>query len=271
MAGQSGVRWPISVDNGRALDLHRCEGLAVARAGGTQEVTSWSALAGSALDAYVAHVLHEGPVADPVADLRSMWCAQGRDIDVAALDGFLDDSDPDAVAERLARLSDLSLAAGTLSVDPAWVPRVEVPVGVTVGGVLALRGRIDVLLGGPGTGRPTVIIEVKSGRGHPDHHAQLRHYVLLCALRHGEMPLAAGIWYPGPGVTGVHIVGAAEAAAERVSVAASKLVELWQGRPAHLHAGPHCSWCPVADGCPMADRTVPQPEDDTEIRSGDLA
>ena len=83
----------------------------------------WSALAGSALDAYVAHVLHEGPVADPIADLGSIWSTQGRHADVEALSGFMDDADSDTVKLRTERLSELSRAAGTLWVDPAWVPR----------------------------------------------------------------------------------------------------------------------------------------------------
>ncbi len=210
--GIPGVGWPVSMTNATVGDLHRCEGLAVARAPRSRLAdgeagSTWAALAGAALDAYVAHVVHEGPVADPVADLISMWCAQRRGSDVEDLLGMLEDADPDVVSQRRERLSELSRAAAPFAVLAGWAPRVEVPVGCTIGGALALRGRVDVMLGGPGTGRPAVLIEVKSRDVRPDDHAQLRHYVMLSALRDGQMPAAAGVWSPGDTVADVLVSG----------------------------------------------------------------
>jgi len=250
-----GVPWPLSVTNSVVADLHRCEGLAVARAGADEpkrhDGPDWRRLAGEALGAYVAHVLVEGPVAEAADDLASMWRAAGEWDRVDRLEAYLSAADP-AAAPRRAELDTLARAALAFDVDRGWVPRVELPIGTTVGGALALRGRVDVVLGGPGTGRPAVLVEVKSGGPHPEHHAQLRHYVLLAALRHGEMPAAAGVWYPDDSLVDVHVPGAAESSAERVAAMARRLAAFWEGAPPTLRAGAHCRWCPVADTCAAA-------------------
>ena len=238
---------PLSLTDSVVGDLGRCEAYGVARAAETGAPTGWPAVAGSALNAYVSHVLFEGPVADPRGDLESIWCAEGHDSLVTDLAALIDDVAPEEGRARTDRLAALARSAGTFRVAPAWKPRVEVKVGCAVGGALTLRGRVDVMLGGPGTGGPTVLIEIKSGRPRIEHHEQLRHYMLLCALRHGEMPVAGAIWYPGdPGapnlaraaarsptsagsgdglnggsgggsVTEVHVPGSAVSAAQRVA------------------------------------------------------
>lgn len=250
-----GVTWPFSVTNSVVADLHRCEGLAAARAQAAVDAEgdgAWPRMAGEALDAYVAHVLAEGPVADPVDDLASMWEASGEFGRTEQLAHFLAASDPDVARQRRRELDRLAREALAFDVDPGWAPRVQVPIGRTFGGALAVRGRADVVLGGPGTGRGAVILEVKSGAPHAEHHAQLRHYVLLAALRNGEMPLAAALWYPGDSVVDVHVPGAAESSAERVASATRRLAAFWEGEVPQLHGGAHCRWCPVADTCAAA-------------------
>jgi len=236
----------LSISKSTAADLQRCEGFAVARRGSLGAESTWEMLAGRALDAYVAHVNHVGAVADPVEDLASVWEAQGRHEDAARVRA--EGQEPG----RLERLSSLAMAAAHAEVDPVWVPRVEVGLGVTVGDAIALNGRVDLLLGGPGTGRPTVVVEVKSGSQHSDHHAELRHYLLLAALRHGEMPAAAAVWYPDGTLARMHVAGTAESSAMRVAAAAAAVADMWEGRPPTLHPGGHCRWCPVADVCPRA-------------------
>jgi hypothetical protein len=122
------------------------------------------------------------------------------------------------------------------------------------GGEVRLPGRVDVLLGGPGTGLPATVVEVKSaGSGHTYAHAEeLRHYALLCALRHGRPPAAMALWYADGTTVPLLVEGAATAAARRVLDVLAALGEVRGGRPPSLRPGGHCRWCPGAPRCPVA-------------------
>lgn len=208
------------------------------------------------MDSYVAHGLLAGPVGDAVGDLHSMWSAQERLEDIVLLERFA--VDPSHAAD----LTDLAASAAFFTNCGPWVPRAEVSMGCTFGQVLSLRGRVDVVFGGPGTGHPAVLVEVKSGRLRDSHFAQLRHYVMLAALRHLEMPAAAALWSPGTGLVPVHVSGSAHSATERVVVAAGRLVELWLGREKDLTPGVHCRFCAAEASCPRAhDFESPWEED----------
>jgi len=254
LAGTVPAALPLSVTKGRAGAMTTCEGQAVAR---WRSVTTddWAVLRGRALDAFVAHTVFGGPVADPVADAASVWEAQGNLADAETMRALPPDG------ERAADLAELAAAAGRLRIDPSWVPRVEVRVGTTFGagadagagaGALRLAGRIDLLLGGPGTGRPAVAVEVKSGHSHSSHLAEAYHYALLCALRHGAPPAGIAVWYPDGTLVPLRVEGAVLTSAHRAADVAVALAELWEGRPPRLRSGPHCGWCPAAAGCPAA-------------------
>ena len=58
------------------------------------------------------------------------------------------------------------------------------------GGAVTVTGRLDVLLGGPPTGRPGVVVEVKGGRWYDGMRADGHLYALLVALRDGVVPAA---------------------------------------------------------------------------------
>ena len=73
--------------------------------------------------------------------------------------------------------------------------------------------------------------------------------MLLAALRHDEMPAAAGVWYPDHSLVDVHVPGAAESSVERVAATTRRLGVFWEGVPPKLRAGADCRWCPVADTC----------------------
>jgi hypothetical protein len=254
-----GVRpWPINVTQRLVTSIHRCEQLAVEESADSRETDSWEAFRGRALDAYVCHAIHAGAVADPVEDLRSHWIATDRPGDIEALDGHM------ACADASAKSADLeALAARALEFSHLGdrVARVEVTLAATVDDSIRLPGRIDVLLDGPGTPRPAVLVEVKSTRPRADHAAQLRHYVMLAALVHGSMPAAAALWYPGDPASRspqscveVPVAGTVASSAKRVAGALSRLGELWQGRVPERSGGSHCTWCPLAAECPQARR-----------------
>lgn len=246
--------------------LVACEGLTVAAASAGPTEVTWPMFRGRALDAFVEHVLFAGPVADAVTDLRSMWTASESSEDLVLLERFTSGepgsgdagsgdagtsgtvTDGSAVAE----LGDLAAHAMAFSGTGRWVPRTEVRMGARFDGWLELRGRVDVLFGGPGTGLPAVLVEVKSGRIRDEHRAQLRHYVLLAALRHGEVPAGAALWSPGTGLEPLHVHSVVASSAERVAAAVASIVGLGAGREPTLTPGMHCRFCPAAAECPVA-------------------
>lgn len=242
---EAGMDLPLSLGNTAMQNLNDCEGLAVARAG-EEQVTTWEMFRGRALDSYVAHAVSCGPVGDPVDDLRSMWSATERFDDLALLERF--GADPSNVAD----LGGLAASVATFTNCTRWIPRSEVIMSCPFGAAFSLRGRVDVVFGGPGTGLPAVLVEVKSARLRDSHFAQLRHYVMLAALRHREMPAGAALWSPEAGLVPLHVSGSALSAAERMAVAAGRLVELWLGRDRVLTPGLHCRFCAAEQSCPKA-------------------
>jgi PD-(D/E)XK nuclease superfamily len=186
------------------------------------------------VDAAVAFLsaLGDGTVADHLADLGPA-AARLR-------------SDAAARIERLA-------GAGLSSVDPAWWPRVEEPVRVALaGGAVVVAGRIDVLLGGPSTGRPGVIVEVKGGRWYDGMRADGHLYALMLALRDGEVP-ASAVTIVSDGTTQIEPIRPAllQHAAERLDEAMGVAARLAAGEPPGMSPGAHCQHCPVRPECPV--------------------
>jgi hypothetical protein len=160
------------------------------------------------------------------------------------------------------RLSDLGDAAGALlaeagthvdrltrswpAIDAAWWPRVEEPVRVPLaGGAVTVAGRLDVLLGGPPTGRPGVVVEVKAGSWYDGMRADAHLYALLVTLRDGEAP-AAAMTVVADGTTQVEPVRPAvlEHAAERLEAAMGIAARLAAGEPP-----PDCPGPPACRTC----------------------
>jgi hypothetical protein len=160
----------------------------------------------------------------------------------------------DQASERLVRL-----AARWPRIDPPWWPRVEEPVRLRLAeGAVLFSGRLDVLLGGPPTGRPGVVVEVKSGRWHDAVRADAHLYGLLVGLRDGVAPaavltLAAGDSVDrGGATTQMEPVRPAvlRHTAERVAVALRTAGQLAAGVAPAAHPGAHCVHCPVRADCP---------------------
>ena len=237
---------PLRLPKGRVADLASCERLAVARfAEPRDDAVSVPVLRGMALDRFVLHELCVGPVADPYEDLLSMLDAQAdfttRDQVIAAEDQI--DLAPLAGAAR-----------DWAGLDPSWWPRTQTAAAVHLAaGSVLCEGRVDVELGGPLTGRPGVVVEVKTGRPHHGHLAEVTHYALLVTLRDRAAPALVARWYPGGALAHLGVTAdLLHSAASRLAAAIGTWAELQVGRTPTETSGPACGWCPHADVCPSA-------------------
>ncbi|MGH9216198.1 MAG: PD-(D/E)XK nuclease family protein, partial [Acidimicrobiales bacterium] len=206
-----------------------------------------------------------GWMVDAAAKLATV--SPRRDVTVDAAVAFLSALGDSTVADHLADLGpaaarltadaavriDRLMASGLTEIDPAWWPRVEEPVRVAfAGGTVTVAGRLDVLVGGPPTGRPPVIVEIKGGRWYDGMRADGHLYALMVALRDGEVP-AAAVTIVSDGTTHVEPIRPAllQHAAERLDEAMGVAARLAAGEPPAMCPGAHCQHCPVRPDCPV--------------------
>lgn len=168
----------------------------------------------------------------------------------------LPDHERGEIATELDRRLD-HLLAGWPTFDPAWWPRTQEAVALTLAdGQVVVSGRLDLTLGGPPTRWPMAIVEVKSGRfGGTARDEQLL-YALLVTLRDGQAPglvvtcaalASEPVAYP---VTTAHLrpaVGRLEAALAAAGRIAGGT------RPPAERASWRCRPCPDQRSCPTYD------------------
>jgi PD-(D/E)XK nuclease superfamily len=162
----------------------------------------------------------------------------------------LGDASGPLMAEAAARID--RLVASWPAIHPGWWPRVEEPVRVSLAdGAVTVAGRLDLLLGGPPSGRPAVVVEVKGGRWYDGMRADGHLYALLVALRDGEVP-AAAVTVVSDGTTQTEPIRPAllQHAAERLDEAMGIAARLAAGEPPARSPGAHCQHCPVRPDCP---------------------
>ncbi len=171
------------------------------------------------------------------------------------LDGLTTDERGDLTTELDRRLD--RLLAGWPSFDPAWWPRTQEPVALTLAdGQVVVSGRLDVTVGGPPTAWPMAVIEVKSGRFSGAALDEQLLYALLVALRDGRAPglvvtcaaLSDGpVAYP---VTIAHL----RPAAGRLEAALAAAGRLAGGRHRPIErASWRCRPCPAQRSCSTYD------------------
>jgi hypothetical protein len=217
-----------------------------------------------------------GWMVDAAAKLATV--SPRRSVTVDAAVAFLTALGDSSVADHLAELGpaaarltsdaavriDRLATSGLAAVDPGWWPRVEDPVRVALaGGAVTAAGRIDVLLGGPPTGRPAVIVEVKGGRWYDGMRADGHLYALMVALRDGEVP-ASAVTIVSDGTTHVEPIRPAllQHAAERLDEAMGVAARLAAGEPPAMSPGAHCQHCPVRVDCPVGQGWRPEAAED---------
>jgi PD-(D/E)XK nuclease superfamily len=165
------------------------------------------------------------------------------------------------LAETATRVG--ALAAAWPAIEPAWWPRVEDPVRARLaGGRVTVGGRLDLVLGGPPTERPAVVVEVKAGRWYDGMRADGHLYALLLALRDGVAPRAA-VTVVADGTTQIEPIRPAVLAhaAERLAEAMTVAAHLATGATPEARPNPGCPHCPARHQCPPGQAWRPdQPE-----------
>jgi PD-(D/E)XK nuclease superfamily len=262
---------PIRLAKRRITDLLACERYVVETGDGDGRSDDERVHRGVLVDLLAEHhVLTGRPRPDPEPlelglDLcRALGREKTRTVEwVEALDPTARKAFADEVAER----RDV-LLAGWPAFAPRWWARTQEPVHVGLAdGEVVLAGRADVVVGGPPTPWPALVIEVKSGTFGMEERDDGLVYALLLALRDGRAPAAA--------ITATAVLGALEGperataragrvhvergtadrlrtAAGRVADAISRAGALAGGRPPVARANRRCDWCPARSRCEAA-------------------
>ncbi len=258
--------WPIRLPKQRLADMERCPRSALARFVDAADAPRGAAvLRGTALDQFVAHQVVVGRVREPLADLRSMLRAGADDESLQ----LLDDLGAQRAGELLGPLAGAAADAWG-GIDPRWVPQVQSRASIVLAdGAVICSGVLDVELGGRGTARPGVIIEVKSGATSAAHLQEIYLYALLVTLRDGASPAVVARWYPGADPSGLKVtLGVLESAAARLVAGLRTWTDLLAGGPAQERPGGWCSWCPDESVCSSA-RSVADRDDRFDDRVAD--
>jgi hypothetical protein len=164
----------------------------------------------------------------------------------------------DEAAALLRAEADLRLerfVTGWSTIEPAWWPRVEEPVRLRLAqGAVVVSGKLDVLLGGPPTGLPGVVVEVKSGRWHDAVRADGHLYALLVGLRDGVAPAAVLTVAAAEGETQLEPIRPAvlRHTTELLVAALHTAADLAAGTAPAACPGSYCTYCPLRATCPAA-------------------
>lgn len=242
---------PLRAPKDRISRVLACEQLAASTA--EHGPLSEPVVRGRILDRLLHHHVHgAGPVAGPALAIAEGAFDAERDDELTAwLSSRLDErarlaDDASAFAERLRDWG---------PIDPSWWARCEDRLRVDLaGGRLVCSAQIDLVVGGPPTGLPMVIVEAKSGRFGQDHRDGLFWYALLATLRHGRPPAAVIGWsaWDGAGWCQAVSEGMLRGAAQRGGDALARFGALARGRPPARTACRGCAWCPERSTCSTA-------------------
>jgi hypothetical protein len=248
---------PLRLSKGPVTWLLRCPRRALAEAGGASGGGDLQPLVVGLLVDAGAKLATLGP-RDPVTVKRALayLVATG---DAGWLDDLTDGTDdgsglpvldPGWLEDAAARLEPLT--ATWPAIEAEWWPRVEEPVRVRLAdGAVTFGGKLDILLGGPPTGRPGLVVEIKSGRWHDAVRSDAHLYGLLVGLRDGGAPGGVLSIAAGDGASQFEPIRPAVLlhAAERVAVALEVAASLAAGDPPETRTGLHCGHCPVLADC----------------------
>lgn len=246
---------PIRLSKRRITDLLACERHLVvtadAPAGG--EALHLGQLVDALAELHVASGA-DRLVPEPLEVALDVCRARGRD-GAAAVEWVeaLPDDERRVLAERLDEKR-TALLSRWPAFPPRWWARTQERATLALAdGDVVLAGVADVTVGGPPTGLPVVVVEVKSGSFSIEQRDDGLVYALLLAARDGVAPAAA---VTVTATSGVHVeVATADrlaTAALRVGVAIRAAGELAGGRAPIERPGARCDRCPVRRSCTAA-------------------
>lgn len=153
------------------------------------------------------------------------------------------------------------------SIPRRWIPRVEsVSSHVLCGGLVELRGRVDLAIGTPqGNEARVFVVDLKTGREHASHIHDVRFYALVETLARGVPPYRVATYYLDAGMFRAEdvTVETLEVACRRTVDAVRLIHEIQAGREPRLTPNPSCSWCGARPDCGpgtawLADRQTRQ-------------
>ena len=247
---------PIRLSKRRITDLLACERHLVltaddAAGGGGSDDEALHL--GVLIDVLAEHFVVSGqptPAPEPLALGLELCEAHGDKEATVDWVGSLDGAARRAFSDRLTEKRD-GLLRRWPAFDPVWWPRTQERAVVALAdGDVVLDGRADVVVGGQPSGRPAVVVEVKSGSFSIEQRDDGLVYALLLALRDGRAP-AAAVTATASGAVHVEVVtaGRLATAAVRVGEAIRAAGELAGGRQPVERAGFRCDRCPVRATC----------------------
>jgi hypothetical protein len=155
---------------------------------------------GALIDVLFQQLVTLGSIGDPMQDGLDGLAVEERQTHLVTWIENLPASERGELAAEVVRQS-ADLVTRWPKLDPAWLPRTQVPMRVgLVAGSIELSGRVDLAIGRPGLGVASVaIVEVKSGVRRPEHRHDLHFYALLETLRSPAPPFAVATYYSRTG------------------------------------------------------------------------
>lgn len=155
---------------------------------------------GALIDVLFQQLVTVGSIGDPMKDSIEALAVDERQAQLVTWIDNLPATERGALAAEVTRQSS-DLVTRWPKLDPAWLPRTQVPMRVGLaGGSIELSGRVDLAIGRPGLGVASVaIVEVKSGGRRPEHRYDLHFYALLETLRSPAPPFAVATYYSRTG------------------------------------------------------------------------
>jgi len=130
-----------------------------------------------------------GRIEDPVTETLEALGADGRGHGVLT---FIDRLGPDERAALDAEVAEhaAALCRGWPAIPASWLPRTDERISVPLAaGRVILRGRVDLVLGSPSSGRASVcLVNLASGPRTSGHRADRHYRGLLETLRSGAPP-----------------------------------------------------------------------------------
>jgi hypothetical protein len=241
----------------KLTNLHqRCEGLFLANELDEGVFTYGFQLAvGNVVHKAVEIGVYASEMADAELADRALERLESGDDASASYLGLLDPVErAELVGEATRQLSWFRVTFPPL--ERSWNPVVEWPLRVALAGErIVLSARPDLVLGGVDRDEPMrarrLVIELKGGQERPEQEDDVRFYALVMALCHGVPPFRLVNVNLQAGTARVQEVteDVLRSAVRRVAEAATKAVDVLDGRPPQLRGGPWCRWCPRSQTC----------------------